>query len=155
MVVDNLPRAEDMDADAELTFDPATGTTLAALGTGASVPRFLRGESVVPITVWSKPHTVATVRELLQSKAAEDGASGVTRAMTGFVYEWLRRTHTAHADVVAAGSSLVMSLRCFSFDPEVKLALKVCARAGLGLGLGLGFRLSYTREGGGECQCAC
>lgn len=70
MVADNLPRAEDVDADAELSFDPATGTTLAALGTGASVPRFLRGEDVIPITVWSKPRTIATVRELLQSKAS-------------------------------------------------------------------------------------
>lgn len=65
-----------------------------------------------------------------RAQAAEDGESGVTRAMTEFVYHWLRRTHTAHADVVAAGSSLVMSLRCFSFHPEVKLALKVCAHAG-------------------------
>jgi hypothetical protein len=69
-VVDNLPRAEDVDADAELSFDPATGTTLAALGTGASVPRFLRGANVVPITVWSKSHTISTVRRLLQSKAS-------------------------------------------------------------------------------------
>jgi hypothetical protein len=56
--------------------------------------------------------------------------------MPEFIYDWLRRTHTAHADVVAAGSSLVMSLRCFSFHPEVKLALKVCAHAASALALG-------------------
>jgi hypothetical protein len=58
-------------------------------------------------------------------QVAEDATRGVSRPLTEMVYDWLRAKHTSHEALVAAGYCLVMSLRCFSSHPEVKLALKV------------------------------
>jgi hypothetical protein len=79
-VVDNLPRPEEADMDAELTLDPLSGATLDPLGTGVAVPRFLRWEYEVPIKVLSKPATIATVRELFEAKVRAWDIDGSTES---------------------------------------------------------------------------
>jgi len=121
-VVDGLPREEGADADAE---QDRGDVKCLALGTDPSVPRYLRYDMGVPVCIMSKEQTINFCRQLMKAKEQHEKQFQRKRMLYEFLYYYLQAAHPSHPALAKFAYNLVMSLRRFSYHPEVKLCLRV------------------------------
>eukprot|EP00741_Cyanophora_paradoxa_P008132 tig00001264_g7869.t1 len=123
-----LEPAEAREEDASLS---AAKDYVEGLGTGATVPRYLRWAGKVRNRKLSKRDTEALVRDCWSSKFVYDrsvrAAKGAQTPMADYFYIYLQKRFGIQAMIAEYGYSVVDALQRYSYDADVDLFRRVLA----------------------------
>ena len=116
--------AEDEEAkDEGPTPEDGGAPSLATLGAGAEVPRFLRAQTDrVPARKLSKRETESFIEEVWAGKDRDDASRANPRALHEYLHQHLREKFAGdHTAVVEFGYNLCAALRKYDYDADVEM----------------------------------